>query len=142
MEQIGVVKEIKGDIAVVEVNRISGCGGGCKTCGGCDTPAISMDLKNTINAKIGDTVKVQGNTKNLLKYTAIAYLIPLIMFFVSTVVSNQIFKSTGVEMYDLYSFLVGLIFIGISYLIIRKIDNDITTRGDNPVRIIEILETV
>lgn len=139
MEQIGVVKNIKGNTAIVEINRISGCGGACKTCSGCDTPSFTINLENIVDAKIGDKVKVKADTKNMLKYTAIAYLIPLIMFVVSTVIANKIFHARDIFYSDFYSFLVGLVFIGISYLIIRKIDKNITARGESSVEIIEIL---
>ena len=54
MEQIGFVKNISKGKAEVEVKRISGCGGGCKSCGGCDTPTHVVFIKNKINAEIGD----------------------------------------------------------------------------------------
>lgn len=139
MEQIGIVKSISRGKAEIEINRISGCGGGCKTCGGCDTPSHTLLLDNMVDAEIGDTVKVKGETKHLLKYTAIVYLFPLAMLLIGIFTSNVYLKNNGIVNYEIISFLVGLITMGISFIIVRMIDNKIAREGDDAISIIEIL---
>lgn len=139
VEQIGIVRNISNGKAEVEINRISGCGGGCKTCGGCNTPSHTLLLKNDVNANVGDVVKVKGETKNLLKYTAIVYLFPLSMLLVGLFTSNIILKNNGVEKYELISSIIGLLTMAISFLIVRGIDKKIGNSDEQAVSIIEII---
>lgn len=120
MEQIGYVKRTFDDMAEVEVRRISSCGGGWGSCGGCDTPSIVVSLKNSIEAKEGDYVEIKGKANKIIKYALIMYMIPFTMLILGILLGIALFKSRGIANYEGYGFLIGLVFLIISFLIVKK----------------------
>lgn len=140
MEQIGLVKNISGNRAEVEIRRISGCGGSCKTCSGCDTPTNLLMLKNDINAEVGDFVKIKGEMKSLLQKLLIVYMIPFIGLMIGLLIGMSLFKSLGISNYELKGFLLGLVTMGISYLVVKKIDDKIAGEYEKDIIMIEIIE--
>ncbi len=123
MEQVGLVTNINGNMAEVEVKRVSACGHSCSDCSGeCSVPGIKVELLNTLNVKEGDYVEIQGKTSGLIKYTIIVYMIPFLMLLIGIFLGMYIFKSLGNKNYENYGFLMGIMFLSISYLILKKID--------------------
>ncbi len=139
MEQVGFVLETKGEKARIEVKRISGCSGSCKSCSGCDTPSLIVDIDNTIGAKIGDLVEIQGESKTILKYTFIIYLIPAALFVMGIILGINRFHDLGYENYELYGFLTGIISLIFSFGILNLIDRRMKNRTDNMLRMIRII---
>lgn len=139
MEQVGLVKTVSNGRAEVEIKRISGCGGGCKSCGGCDTPTHTLILKNDLGAKAGDFVVVQGESKKLLKYTMIVYMIPFFMLVIGIFSSVHILKNMEISNYEPLSFLIGIVFLALGYFIVRIYDNSIGKKEDDTVTMIKIM---
>ncbi len=85
MQQNAVVKELlPNNMARLLVQRQTACGHDCTKCGGCGemvTKPIYVEVKNTIDAKVGELVKIEGSTKNVLGLAAIVYVIPFVLFF-------------------------------------------------------------
>ena len=133
MEQVGFVKNISDGNAEVEVRRISSCGGGCKSCSGCDTPIHTVTLENNINAKAGDLVEIRGVTKYILKYTMIVYMIPFSMLLIGIIGSIKVLQNYGVANYEPLSFLIGVIFLALGYLIVKLFDNKIKNKEDGTI---------
>lgn len=141
MEQVGYVRKIIDDEAEVEVRRISSCGGGCSSCGGsCNVPSIVVSMKNPINAKVGDYVEIKAKSKNIIKYALIVYMIPFVMLILGIILSMNLFRLMNIVNYETYGFMVGLIFLGISFLIVRKIDKSIEKKNENTMEMARILE--
>lgn len=130
MEQVGFVKEVSNGKAQVEVRRISGCGGGCKSCSGCDTPNHVVTLTNSIDAKEGDLVEIRGEYKNILKYTMIVYMIPFSTLLIGIIGGMKVLQSYEVANYEPLSFLIGLICLGLGYLIVKIFDKKIENSED------------
>lgn len=139
MEQVGFVKNISKGKAEVEVKRISGCGGGCKSCGGCDTPSHTVFIKNNINAEIGDTVEIKGETKNILKYTLIVYMIPFAMLIIGITLGMKILKNLEVSNQEPLSFLIGLVFLALGYFIVKIFDRKIEEKDDSTITMTRII---
>ncbi len=139
MEQIGFVKKTLGDKVEIEVSRISGCGGGCKTCSGCDTPGHSLIIKNNLNVKVGDIVKVKGEVKNIMKYTFIVYFIPLSMLLLGVFSGIKMFSGSNSINPEVAGFILGLIFMGLGYLLVKLIDSKIGKKDETAISIIEVL---
>lgn len=141
MEQVGYVRKIINDKAEIEVRRISGCGGGCSSCGGsCNVPSIVVSIENSLDAKVGDYVEIKAKSKRIIKYALIVYMIPFIMLILGIILSMNLFQSMNIINYETYSFMVGLIFLGISFLIVRRIDKSIEKKDDNTMEMVRILE--
>lgn len=139
MEQVGFVKNISNGRAEVEVKRISGCGGGCKSCGGCDTPSHMIVLKNNINAEVGDLVEIRGETKNILKYTLIVYMIPFAMLIIGIASSMRVLGTFEVSNQEPLSFLIGLVFLALGYLIVKMFDKKIGKSDDDTIVMTRII---
>ena len=141
MEQVGLIRKITNGIAEVEVRRISGCGGGCSSCGGsCNMPSMVVSIENSINAKVGDYVEIKAKSKKIIKYALIVYMIPFIMLILGIILGMNLFQSMNRTNYETYGFMVGLIFLGVSFFIVRKIDNFIKSKNENAMEMVRILE--
>lgn len=141
MDQIGYVVSIEGDVAVVDVRRTSACGDKCSSCGGgCNIPATRVNIENNLEARIGDFVEVRMETKTVMKSAFIAYVIPLIMLILGVGVGIYVFKSFGIKNYESFGFFVGLLFLGISYLILRMIDKKIRESNSLKLQMVRILD--
>ena len=109
MEQIGVVKSIIDDKAELEIQRSAACGS-CNKCGGSPEKQMHIvTIKNSMNAKVGDYVEIQGESNNLLKYTLIVYMIPFLFLIAGIALGHIYFKSNGNSNYEILSFVNGII---------------------------------
>lgn len=128
MEQNGLVKSISGDIAKVAFVKKSGCGGGCSACkSGCPKDTVILDVHNSLNAKIGDEVIVSMNSTKLSKMTFWAYIFPVIITLLTLVASIYILKNYNLPNYELYSALLSILAMILSYKIggtLNKNKND------------------
>ncbi|NLV75708.1 MAG: SoxR reducing system RseC family protein [Tissierellia bacterium] len=140
MEQIGYIRNTSNGMAEVEVRRISGCGGSCSSCGGsCDVPSIIIKIENSIGAKPGDYVEIKGQSNKIIRYALIVYMIPFFMLILGIMMSTVLLKSLGINNSELYSFLIGIVFLGISFLILKRIDNSIKKKNDKAIKMVRIL---
>ncbi|NLW22772.1 MAG: SoxR reducing system RseC family protein [Tissierellia bacterium] len=141
MEQLGYVRRVCDNMAEVEVRRISGCGGGCSSCGGsCGAPKIVVMMENRINAEAGDIVEIQAKPKNIIKYALIAYMIPFALLVFGIILGVNLFKSMNVKSYEVLGFLVGVAFLILSFIIVRRIDRNIRKRDEVAMEMIRVLE--
>ena len=86
MTQQGTIKKLlPGGRAEVEVTRRSACGHDCAKCGGCgglETQTLYVTARNHAHAAIGDRVLLEGETKQVLGFAVLVYLLPLVLFFI------------------------------------------------------------
>ncbi|HHV38216.1 MAG TPA: SoxR reducing system RseC family protein [Tepidimicrobium sp.] len=140
MEQIGYVLKTMDNIAQVEVRRIAGCGGGCSSCGGgCSVPSIVISMENLIGAKKGDLVEIKAKPKNIIKYALIVYMIPFAMLILGISLSIKFLQTQNIANYETYSFMVGLLFLAVSFGIVKIIDRRIRSRNETAMEMIRIL---
>lgn len=85
MTQIATVRRLIGaDRAEILVRRQSACGHDCASCGGCGPDAasrVSAVAENPVNARVGDTVRVESESGQVLKMACLLYLVPLVLLF-------------------------------------------------------------
>lgn len=121
MTEVGEVVRTKGDMAVVRLKRSSAC----RHCGACGLGAGSDDmlltLPNTLNAKPGDLVELSLGSGQLLKASAITYLIPLIALIVGVIVGYMLGEHMAVDQ-QLAGAIMGLVFTAAAFGIIRALD--------------------
>lgn len=140
MEQMGVIINTFDDKAEIEVKRMSAWGDNCKGCGSsCDTPNNTIVLENNIGGKVGDIVEIKGKAKYILKYMLIIYFIPFIMMLAGIFIGIKVFKERGISNYEPLSFLVGLISLGIGYLIVKLFDNRFSKKENKIITMTKIL---
>lgn len=124
MEQTGVVVSIKNEYANVLINRLSACGGACETCkASCDIKPVEIMVKNDLGAVVGDKVEVESETGSILKILFILYFIPFLFLVGGVFLGTLIFKGIS-DNYELLSFAVGLVFLAVGYMLVKKIDSN------------------
>ncbi len=117
----GKVVTIDGEKVKVVFSRGAGCGS-CKACSeGQNKNEMEIVAYNDCNAKIGDTVKVSIETEFLLKATGIMYGIPLITMMCGFLLGNLVSP--------LVSFITGILFLFITYFIIKKSEHKFQNRN-------------
>lgn len=140
MDQVGIVKDVKGSDVVLEVRRVSACGTHCGSCAAsCEVAPHMLTMKNIVDAKIGDVVEIKGEAKKILKYTFLIYIVPLVFLVIGIALGNGYFKGMGYENYELLSFLTGIFGLAISYLLLKLIDNKMAKKNEVILSISRIL---
>ncbi len=119
MKQTGIVFELNDDKAKIIVTRLAACGSSCESCSAhCgENKQEYINVKNDIGLKIGDRVEITTDSKAVLKYIALVYGLPLI-FLISGVVIGML-----LNLKEMYSLLVGFVFMIVSFIFIKTIDN-------------------
>lgn len=139
MEQNGVVKSVNGNIARIAFVKKTGCGGGCSGCkSGCPVDTVILEVANTQNAKVGDSVVVSLEEKALSKMNFWAYIFPTIFTIIILLGSLTLFDTFKVPKYELYSALLSLIAMVISFKI-GGIINKTKNTTDFDLKMIKIL---
>lgn len=122
MEEIGVVQEIKGPMAVVCVQRKGGCeqchmGSVCKTAGGDEN---IVEALNNANAGVGDTVRIEFKPYTYLKGTIMVYGFPALMLIVGAVIGKEYLSKilTNIDP-DIASAIGGFGLFLVSFLAIK-----------------------
>lgn len=140
MQQRGFVSTVNGNLARVIIQRESACGHSCSSCGGgCnESNSIMLDLENTLDAKAGDYIIVESKSSTILKSAFVAYIMPLMMMIAGVLIGMKIFESLSYQNYEALGFVVGLVFLGISYFLLKGIDNKYFKDNDNLFEMIEI----
>ncbi len=121
MKETGKVVEIKEDTVYLFFNRTSMCA----KCGACGMTAgqdnITVPVKNTLGAKIGDCVEVEFTSKNALTSSLIGYIFPLIMLFFGVWlgynIPQQIFPVT-----DVFAALMGIVFAFGAFFVLKLLN--------------------
>lgn len=119
MREKAVVVEKKGNEARVEILKSAACGH-CRACSvGSENKPVFVWAKNPLKAGVGQLVEVEVQPSTMLTATLIVYAIPLLAFIGGLGVGYSgappapMFHIKSIE---LFSLLIGLISMGISYL--------------------------
>ena len=114
IEEQAIVKALKDDTAIIEVQRQNACHS-CELNAGCGTGSLGrllgfrrqrLSIKNPVNLKIGDRVVIGLPDRSYLSASFLIYLLPLIFLFVFAAISHVVFG--GVEWLNVISGLGGL----------------------------------
>lgn len=119
MKQTGIVFELNDDKAKLIVTRLAACGSSCESCSAhCgENKQEYINVKNDLGLKIGDRVEITTDSKAVLKYISLVYGLPLI-FLISGVVIGML-----LNLKEIYSLLVGFVFMIVSFIIVKTVDN-------------------
>ena len=139
MKECGLVVEVIGSNAVVNIKRKSACGS-CKACemGRSDAKEINIVAKNEVGAEVNDNVNIIMDTPDVLKAAIIVYLIPLIALVAGVGLGTVLAKSMNLPA-DWSGMIMGFLFIAVSYIYVRKQDKKLAeTKKYEPI-ITEVL---
>lgn len=119
VEEHGKVLSVKGDVAIVQVDRGTGCDS-CITKEFCKNLSrndeMIIEATNQVGAKAGEHVELLFNPGEMIKAGMLFYLIPMITFIAGVILGQNI--DTGLNK-DLVSLILGLAFLVFTYTGIR-----------------------
>ncbi len=140
MLETGVVTKITEKEASVQFMRKSGCGENCHSCTmECNANFVTVEVKNRLDAKVGDNVKVEMKNSTFNKMMFFAYGLPLLMLVIGSVIGYSVFKALGNANYELYTFIIGIVFFGISYIALSKFNKKVKENDEYGVIMKEIV---
>lgn len=100
MTQIATVERIiDAEHAEISVPRKSACGHDCEECAGCGISgtAVHAKARNLCDARPGQKVVVESDTKKMLGIVAFVYLMPIILFFLGYVVTALLTSKVALQ---------------------------------------------
>lgn len=121
MGEIGQVIQLKGNLAVVRIERTEACAK-CRACvAGMKKEDMFIEAENDCNAHVSDWVEMELKDHGFMRAVLIMYGIPFVCFIVATLVSYHFLQpiSTGFNA-ALYSFLIGMGGVFAAYAWIRS----------------------
>ena len=144
MQQRGYVSIANEDTARVIIRRESACGDSCASCGGgCnDSKSIILELENTLKAEVGDYVIVESKSSTILKSAFVAYIMPLMLMIVGVLIGMSVFEGLGYANFEALGFLVGMVFLAISYFILKYVDNRYFRDNDGMFEMVAIVSEI
>jgi sigma-E factor negative regulatory protein RseC len=140
-EEVGTVKEVRGEKALVVTDRQSMCGqcvakGYCRMLGG--GKEMIAEALNPIGAKPGDTVKIGIPSGTVTKASFVVYMIPAIGLVGGAALGYVTGTSSGLD-YNLATLVGCLAGLGISLIVVRLLSNTLGERPSYRPEIIKIL---
>ena len=97
MEQIGIIREIRDGLAVVEVHRQSACAGcsksGCCMGMGHGCAVMLLEAENRAGAHVGDLVSVASPTRCVLGYAAAVFAVPFPLFLILYYITQYLWQT-------------------------------------------------
>lgn len=129
MRQKAVVLETKGNIATIEVSRSTMCEG-CEKNNGCDHHCdisgimstggkMKAKAENNIGAKAGETVEVETESKKVLAYAALVFILPIIICALFYLAAQKITSSESIAV---AAAIVGFV---LTFAVIAVVDRKI-----------------
>lgn len=141
MVEIGHVRTIKNEYASITFKRKSGCGDNCAHCGSdCSGSNSIVDIKNTLNASIGDLVEIHLKTSSFFKMNLWTYGFPLLMLLVGLVVGDGYSAKLGFKNHEIFSAFTALAFITLAFFILGVIDKKISKNIKYNLCMVRIIE--
>lgn len=125
MNRNGVVTELKGDRALVQLLRHTACG----ECGACtlgdDSKQIKIECANDVGAQVGEFVEIDLEAPNVLGAAFIMYMVPLgalLLGVLGTALIYTLLGRSGIVIpvnKELVGSAMGVILMALSYFIIK-----------------------
>lgn len=139
MNQTGRVVSLNGDMATVQIQRVTSCGDNCASCkGGCSPTQMFVEAENSVNASVGQYVKLKTETKTVMKAAFLVYIVPLLGLVIGIFLGIALGDSVGYSN-EIVGIVMGLIFLIASYLLIYFLDKRINKNNSIRVYILSVI---
>lgn len=135
-----VVTEVSEKYSVVESERMSACEGCHKSAEGCSVCSlmgsgkkISTKAINRIGAKVGDTVEIETESRRVMLYAAVVFMLPVLLCLAFYGVASLLgFGETVSYVFLAAGFVISLFFIWIysKFIVEKRIDAEIVEITD------------
>lgn len=139
MNRNGVVTEVKGDRAVVQLLKHTACG----ECGAChlgdDSKHVRIECANEPGAQVGEFVEIDLESPNVLGAAFIMYTIPLAALILGVVIGSLAFGALlGPQYKEIAAAILGVGLMAASYFVIRGKEDKFSTSQKYLSRITKI----
>ncbi|GHV60301.1 hypothetical protein AGMMS49587_01170 [Spirochaetia bacterium] len=119
MKETGIVTDIKGELAVVKVERLIVTGGGC--CGSTSRDSFFLEALNRCHARVGDHVRVESDFDKIRFRNFAQTGICIAAFTISSGIADAVLPLLGISAYkELLIVGPGMIMAAIALMIIRR----------------------
>ena len=143
MKAIGKVLSTHADKAIVVSKRESACSS-CHNCEGRQSchvhlifgeqqQEVKVDADNLINASPGDIVELESDTSLTLTFSAIIFIVPILLGFVVYFVSDSFFKNS---FFVFFSVIVSVL---LSFCVLSKLVDRFVYKNIG-IKVVKILE--
>ncbi|MFZ3131828.1 MAG: SoxR reducing system RseC family protein [Desulfosporosinus sp.] len=119
-ENEGIVLEVRGDFALVRPTAHTGCDSGY-CCQGEGVQKIHLEMKNEINAVVGDRVIFEAREGDMLIAAFIVFILPFILIFLGVVLGYNMSELLRINA-TVTSIVGGILFFVISIIVIKMFD--------------------
>lgn len=119
-EAIGVIVEVNGERALVMPTAHTGCDSN-NCCQGEGVKKIQLEMLNSINATIGDTVIYEAKEGGMIMVAFIIFILPMILVFLGAGIGLRLFETLSMNK-TVGSVVGGVLFFAISLVIIKLND--------------------
>ncbi|WP_297789690.1 SoxR reducing system RseC family protein [uncultured Anaerococcus sp.] len=127
-----VVDNNKGKLTI-QIFRNGACGS-CAASGSCaESKTTEIELFSYEDIKKGDRVVIEGSYNEVTKLTAFVYIFPVVMILIGAVLPNVFLKNTSIDM-NLLTLLSVIVFLSISLVFVKRLDNKVKNRNIMKVR--------
>lgn len=142
MNEYGKVVAVGDNKATVKIKRNSACGD-CKACelGMSNLSELNVEVENTMGAGIGDHVRLEMGTPDVLKAAFVVYTIPLMALLIGIVGT---YFATGKEgsPNEFLMIAVGFTLMILSGFFVKMKDNKIKSNSSLEPKMIEVKKTL
>lgn len=141
IEEVARVLSVDNDSVTVEVEKTSGCSS-CNAKGACGTSSLAgffnfkapaLTVKNTLNAKVGDSVLLALPEQTLLAGSFLLYIVPLLGMILFAGLAS-FFQLSDTELPQIVFGLFGLVF---GLFLSRKLSS-IFMKQDNAAKMVKL----
>lgn len=123
LDQYGEVVRIQGEKAKVQIRRHRQC----KKCSLCSGDAhLVVEAHNPIKAQVGQVVLLKMDSRRVLGATFLIYIFPLLMILVGYLLGSHL----AIHREELIGFITGMVFLGLSFVIVHYMDQYLGNRWD------------
>lgn len=117
MREEGIVKRAAGGLCEVVVRRKSACGDNCASCGGaCKMKFQQVTAKNPLDAKAGDCVIIEMESKKVLFSAFLVYILRIIVFIMAFYGMQKVYDSDSIAL------AVALLLMTVTFLLTMLYD--------------------
>lgn len=140
MSNRGIVRLKENDFVYISQLADPGCGD-CTACSKGTVDGKFIKAFNDMNARVGDTVEFDMETKNIILAATLAYGLPLFMMVGSIVISNKAFVNMGLgDAAELYAILIGFATVALTYVSINLFERKIKDNKRFIAKIVKVSE--
>lgn len=134
MEIVGTVISVDKNLAVISVKRTSACGENCANCKSvCQATTVQATAENKAGARVGDIVKVESSTKDVLRAAVVLYILPVLVAIIAAVISY------AYKLGDIIAILISVISFFVSFIFTKCFEKNLTPKS-YITKIIKVVE--